>query len=321
MSHAKTGPESGRALKPRVTTIIGPTGVGKTGVAIHVAARLGGEIISADSRQIYRGMDIGTAKPTAAERDAARHHLIDIVEPDERYDAARFALDAESVARGLFNDEVVPIVVGGTGFYIESLFEGLFEGVGRNDEVRSRLEARAAEEGTASLHEELTVIDPDSAQKLHPNDTARVVRALEVYQATGETLTSWQRRERREPSYSPDYFGLTMARADLYARVEARVDRMLEDGLLGEIEALVASGRLAPGMPGASAVGYRELLPVVTGESDELEAAVELMKRNTRRYVKRQLTWFSSTPGVEWIDLSETGEGRAADRIAASTAD
>ncbi|MBD3349795.1 MAG: tRNA (adenosine(37)-N6)-dimethylallyltransferase MiaA [Candidatus Eisenbacteria bacterium] len=297
-------------------TIVGPTGIGKTSVGVSVASRIGGEIISADSRQIYRGMDVGTAKPTPEEREAAAHHLVDIVDPWETYDAVRFASDAEDVAWKLLASGVEPIVVGGTGFYIRSLFEGLFEGPGRNEEVRDRLEERLASEGSSALHEELRRIDPGAAGRLHPNDGARVVRALEVYISTGETLSSWQTRRPRKPAFAPRYFGLTMPRDQLYARIEQRVDRMIEEGLLDEIRELLRSGRLSAEMPGATAVGYRELLPVAAGGTSDLEAAVELVKRNTRRYAKRQMTWFSSVPDVTWIDLAETGPDEAAARIA-----
>jgi len=298
--------------------VVGPTGVGKTAVGIHVARSLHGEIISVDSRQIYRGMDVGTAKPTHEERRLARHHMIDVVEPSETYDAARFAADAESVAEDLLARGVEPVVVGGTGFYLESLFEGLFEGPGRHDAVRAELEDRLAREGAPALHAELSAVDPASAGRLHPNDSARIVRALEVYTSTGEALSSWQAKGKREPAYLPTYWGLTMPRELLYERIERRVDRMMEAGLLDEVRSLLESGRLAAGMPGASAAGYRELIPVASGKGDDIQGAVETIKRNTRRYAKRQLTWFSRTPGVTWIDISETGVEGAAGRILTS---
>jgi tRNA dimethylallyltransferase len=308
----------GHDSRRRILTIVGPTAAGKTAVAILVARELGGEIVSADSRQIYRGMDVGTAKPTAAERSAVRHHLIDIVDPADVYDAARFAEDAEAAIGRLLDAGVEPIIVGGTGFYVSTLFEGLFEGPGRDERIRSELKARAAEEGGEGLHRELAAVDPASASRIHPNDTSRVVRALEVYRMTGAPLSEWHAGGARTPRYAASYFGLTMPREELYARIEARVDAMLEAGLPDEVRSLVASGRLAPGMPGASAVGYRELLPAVVGEGGGPEAladAVSLVKRNTRRFAKRQATWFAGVGNVVPVDVAALGVRGAADAI------
>ncbi len=301
-----------------VTTIVGPTGVGKTAVGIAVARAVGGEIVSADSRQIYRGMDVGTAKPSAEERAAVRHHLVNVVEPSEVYDAARFASEAESVIGGLLASGVEPLVVGGTGFYIRSLFEGLFEGPGRDDSVRAELDESLSLRGVAALHEELREVDPETAERLHPNDSARIVRALEVYLSTGTPLSAWHDGPRREPAYAPRYFGLTMPRERIYEHIDRRVDHMMDAGLAEEVRDLVVSGRLAPGMPGASAVGYRELLPWATGGDQDLESAVGRIKLNTRRYAKRQLTWFNAIPDVVWLDLSQVGPDEAADTIAGS---
>jgi tRNA dimethylallyltransferase len=304
--------------QPSVVTVVGPTGVGKTSVGIRVARALGGEIVSADSRQIYRGMDVGTAKPTSEELAACRHHLIDIVEPSESYDAARYAADAEAVIVALKGTGTEPVVVGGTGFYIESLFRGLFDGPGRDDEVRRKLSVRLDTEGATALHAELRELDPETAGRLHPNDGARIVRALEVYVSTGTPLSVWHESARRPPSFPARYFGLTMRREDLYARIDARVDAMMRNGLLHEVRTLVESGRLTSGMPAASAVGYRELLALLAGRGDDLEGAVEDIKRNTRRYAKRQLTWFSSIENLTWLNLSEMSREEAAGRIVAT---
>jgi tRNA dimethylallyltransferase len=304
--------------RPEIPAIVGPTGVGKTSVGVAVALALGGEIVSADSRQVYRGMDVGTAKPTSEERALARHHLIDIVEPSEIYDAARFAADAESTIARLLGAGITPLVVGGTGFYLTSLFEGLFEGPGRNDEMRDALRRRLAEEGAPALHHELAEADPKTASRLHPNDGSRIIRALEVLRSSGMPLSEWHTGDRREPAYTARYFALTMRRKALYRRIDERVDRMMAAGLLDEERALLASGRLTPDSPAASAVGYRELLPVAIGESDDVESAVEAIKRNTRRYAKRQLTWFSSLPVVTWLDVGELGAEGAAEGIVAA---
>ncbi len=295
-----------------VLAIVGPTASGKTGVAVRVAQELGGEIISADSRQIYRRLDIGTAKPTIDEARLARHHLIDIIEPSEPYDATRFAIDAENAIASIISTGAEPILVGGTGFYVRSLFEGLFEGPGRNEPVREKLERRAREHGSESLHEELAGIDPGSASRIHPNDVLRIVRALEVYISTGSTLTSWQSGSGRRPAYAPVYFGLTMDRVRLYARIDRRVDAMIAAGLIDEVRRLFESGALLPGLPAANAVGYREILDVLAADGTDFTEAIELIKRNTRRYSKRQMTWFSSIEGVDWLDMGEIGEEEAA---------
>ena len=298
--------EDAGARAPRsVLTIIGPTAVGKTAVAVALARELGGEIVSADSRQVYRGMDVGTAKPTAEERAAARHHLIDIVEPSEIYDAARFASDAERVLSELTGAGVEPVIAGGTGFYLASLFEGLFEGPGRDDDLRRELRTKLQAEGAAKLHEELAGVDPESAQRLHVNDTARVIRALEVYLATGRPLSNWHGEPRRTPAFRPGYVGLSMPRDLIYERINRRVDAMMAAGLLEEVRELVSSGRLSSSMPAANAVGYRELLPVVE-EGADADKAVALIKRSTRRYAKRQVAWFSRLSGVKWIDPGRT---------------
>jgi len=286
-----------------------------------VARELGGEIVSADSRQIYRGMDIGTAKPTAAERAAVRHHLIDIVEPSESYDAARFAADAEAVIARLVEAGAEPIVVGGTGFYLASLFEGLFEGAGRDDRVRVELGDRLAREGPAALHRELTRVDPEAAGRIHPNDASRIVRALEVYRSTGRPLSEWQRDGVRKPTYRARYVGLTMDRERLYARIDRRVGAMVEAGLIDEVRRLVASGELRGGTQAGSAVGYRELMPLVRDgrriDPAQLAAAAERIRVSTRRYAKRQVTWFSQLPDVAWIDVGGLDTDQAAREVLA----
>jgi tRNA dimethylallyltransferase len=313
---AETGPR-----RAPVLTIMGPTAVGKTAVALLVAARAGAEIVSADSRQIYRGMDVGTAKPTPEERSRVRHHLIDIVEPSERYDAARFAADAERVISGLLAASVAPLVVGGTGFYLESLYEGLFEGPERDDAVRGELELRLAAEGPEALHEALGRVDPGAAARIHPRDASRIVRALEVFRATGTPMSKWLEGPRRTPSYRPLYVGITMPRRALHERIGLRVEHMFRSGLTKEVKALRAGGRLLPGMPAASAVGYRELLELDDAalgspEGEAVARAAERIATSTRRYAKRQLTWFRSLPGVRWLDVQELGvEGVAEETL------
>ena len=312
-------PEAGEPRPRAVLTIVGPTAVGKTGVALIVARALGAEIVSADSRQIYRGMDIGTAKPTREEQAQVRHHLIDIVDPCERYDAARFAADAEAVIARLFAAGVKPIVVGGTGFYLASLYEGLFEGPERDESVRSDLERRLAADGPAALHAELARVDPAAAERIHPRDPSRIIRALELYRATGRTLSEWHAGSRRTPAYVPRYVGLAMPRRTLRERIGLRVDRMMAEGLPREVASLRADRRLLPGMPAASAVGYREILEL--GDAPDaagLAGAAERIKTSTRRYAKRQLTWFRARPDVRWIDVAAGGVEGAAREILSS---
>jgi len=298
-----------------VLTVVGPTAVGKTGVAIAVARTLGGEIVSADSRQVYRGMDIGTAKPTREEQAQVRHHLIDIVEPCERYDAARFAADAEAAISRLLREGVTPIVVGGTGFYLASLFEGLFEAPPRDESVRAELERRLADVGPEALHEELERADPGAAARIHRRDGGRVVRALELFRTTARTLSEWHAGPRRVPAYEPLYVVLTMARLPLRERIGRRVDAMMRAGFPREVASLRAAGRLLPGMPAASAVGYRELLELGERGGDALAEAVERIKTSTRRYAKRQLTWFRSLPTARWLDAGELGAEATAAEI------
>jgi tRNA dimethylallyltransferase len=305
-----------------ILTIVGPTAVGKTAVAIAVAKRLGGAIVSADSRQIFRGMDIGTAKPTAAERAQVPHHMIDIVDPTDDYDASRYATDAERVIARLIEDRTEPIVVGGTGFYLASLFEGLFEGVGRDDDARGALQARLDREGPVALHAELAEIDPEAAERIHPNDASRIVRALEVFRSTGRPLSEWHQGQARTPEYRARYVALTMDRGALVVRIERRVDAMMDAGLLDEVRGLVDAGLLREGTQAASAVGYRELLPLVSeaasADPEGLAQAVERIKTSTRRYAKRQVTWFSQLPGITWIDVGDLDRDGAAREVLAA---
>jgi tRNA dimethylallyltransferase len=304
--------------RQEVLTVVGPTAVGKTAVAMTLARSMGAEIVSADSRQVYRGMDVGTAKPTSQERKLVRHHLIDIVDPFEDYDAARFAVDAEKAIADITARGLAPLVVGGTGFYVASLFEGLFEGPGRDPEVRANLAERAATEGVAVLHGELADVDPASAERIHCNDASRIVRALEVYATTGTPLSEWHAGPGRTPAFTARYVGLTLPRERLRTRIDRRVDAMVAGGLLDEVERLVSTGALSSAMPAANAVGYREVLPIVEGGEGNIGEAVELIKRNTRRYPKRQMTWFQAIEGIEWFDLDGLTPDEAARAVLAS---
>ncbi len=301
----------------RIITIVGPTASGKTAVALDVAAAVGGEVVSADSRQLYRHMDIGTAKPTAEERSRSKHHLIDILEPEERYDASRYADDAEDVIAMLIKRGVEPLVVGGTGLYVRSLFEGLFKGHGRDDEIRQSLENRVADVGAPALHVELVEVDPTTAERIHENDSTRIVRALEVFMLTGIPLSEWQRGPSRQPRYRPAYYALTLDREVLHERISTRVDRMMETGLVEEIRDLLASRRLRPGFAAADAVGYREIIEALAdgGDPELLSTAAEDIKTNTRRYARRQMTWFRSLDDVMWLDVGVLGVAATSEAI------
>jgi len=282
---------------------VGPTGVGKTEVGIYLAEHLQGEIVNFDSVQVYRYLDIGTAKPTPEERKRAAHHLVDFLEPDEEFNAARFVSMADQVIADLWKRGKQPILVGGTGLYLKALLHGLFE-VGDVSEIRERLRARLKNQGLAILYEELKRLDPETAAKLPPTDRVRITRALEVYYATGKPFSVLAREhafaERRYPCLK---IGLSMSREELYRRLDVRVDRMLATGLLDEVKRLLEMG-FSPQLKPLRAIGYRHLIAYLKGEIT-FEEAVRQMKRDTRHYAKRQLTWFRADPEVIWFRPEE----------------
>jgi tRNA dimethylallyltransferase len=289
-----------------VLAILGPTGVGKTRAAVALAERLPIEVISVDSRQVYRRMDIGTAKPTPAERAAVPHHLLDLVEPDQVYDAARFARDAARAIEAVRARGRWPVLVGGTGLYYRALVRGLRPRPSADPGLRAALRAEAAAGGPAALHDRLRQLDPAAAARLHPRDEVRIVRALEVTLLTGRPEggdRGWAAAAERLPVIA---FGLTAPRALLYAALDRRVDRMLAAGLLEEVRDLLAAG-FDPDLPAMQGMGYRHLVPVVrTGAG--LQAAVAAIKRDTRRYAKRQWTWFAREPGLTWVEAAPGAE-------------
>lgn len=294
------------AGKPKLIVVCGPTAAGKTAVGIELAAELGGEIISADSMQVYRYMDIGTAKPTSAERAAAAHHLIDVVDPDEPFDAARYAALAREAAAALHRRGRVPLVVGGTGLYIKSLLHGLFRSDGGNPAVRLRLAAEARAEGIPKLHARLAACDPETASRLHPNDTARVVRALEVFEVTGRPISAFHREHRfAEDTFDALWIGLDMERERLNERIDRRVDAMLAAGFEDEVRGLLDRG-YGPELQSMQSIGYHHLAALLSGRIDRPEA-VRTLKRDTRRFAKRQLTWFRAAPGIVWLSPHRTG--------------
>lgn len=283
--------------------LVGPTGAGKTAVGIELAPRIGAEIVSADSRQIYRYMDIGTAKPTSEERARVRHHLVDIVDPDVRFSAGEYGRRARETIHELAVRGVPVLVVGGAGLYIKALIEGFFEAPEIPREFRRRLADGYRKRSSAALHQRLKEIDPASARRIHENDRQRIERALEVHDATGETLTSWFARQVQPRFRKTHLIGLRRDRAALYARIDARVEQMIESGFEEEVHGLMDRG-YGVGTQALSTYGYAEMLRCILGELDP-EDAVSTIQQRSRQYAKRQLTWFRQTEGIDWITVDD----------------
>jgi tRNA dimethylallyltransferase len=300
-------------MKPPLLVIAGPTGVGKTATAVALGARVPLEVVSADSRQVYRFMDAATGKPTPAERAAVRHHLVDVVDPDDRYQAARFRRDAATAIADIHRRGRLPVVVGGTGLYIRALLRGLDPAPPADPAFRHELAAVAAREGRGALHARLAATAPAVAHRLHPNDQVRVMRALERLRDPASPLDEVRWREAGD-DYDVLYVGLTMARASLIPRLEARAAAMARAGLVEEVGALLRRG-YDPALSALQGIGYREFVRVVRGELDAA-AAVRLMQRETVRYARRQGTWFAREPDIEWFDVTvDNDAARTAARI------
>jgi tRNA dimethylallyltransferase len=305
-------------VKVPLVVIAGPTGVGKTAVAAALARRVSIEVVGADSRQVYRGMDVATGKPSAEIRRAVVHHLVDVVDPDDQYQAARFRAEAAAAIEAIRERGRLPVVVGGTGLYVRALLRGLDPAPPADPAFRQELASIAAAEGRVALHARLSLAAPAVARRLHPNDHVRVVRALELARAGAGTLAQERWRAPVE-SYDVTYFGLTMSRDALARRLVTRAAAFVDAGLRDEVEQLLARG-YDPALPSLSSIGYREFVRVVRGELDPAEA-LRLMQRDTVRYAKRQWTWFAREPGIEWIDVDEAGGADGtAERIAAPLA-
>ncbi len=298
-------------MENRLICVCGPTASGKTGLAIGLAKRFGGEIISADSMQIYRKMDIGTAKPGENERKEVPHHLIDVCEPWESFSVARYVELADKAAQEILSRRRLPIVVGGTMLYMDALIEcGEFSGGDTDPGTREKYRRMAEEFGNDAVHEELRKVDPESAGRLHPNNLKRVIRALEVYEATSMTINEFNRLHKRpEPKYKAVKLGICpRSREMLYERIEARVDQMLEEGLIDETKSLIESGCLTG--TAAQAIGYKELAGYIRGEAS-LEECVSILKQRTRNYAKRQLTWLKRDESVHWFYYAKEDEPQA----------
>lgn len=290
------------AEKKPLAVIAGPTAAGKTDLAILVAKRLDGEIVTADSMQVYRGLDIGTAKPSLAEQAGVPHHLIDVVDPGEPFNVAQYQALADAAIAQIHARGRLPILAGGTGLYIRSVIEDLlFPDRGPDHALRAELTSFVAEKGPEALHKRLAEVDPATAARLHPNDVRRVIRALEVYHSTGKPLSAHHRSEPPTERYRLAMVAVTRPREILYARIDARVLAQIETGLLDETRSLLASGYDERWIA-AQALAYKELIPYLKGEAT-LPACIERLQRNTRRYAKRQLSWFRQDTRFTWFDL------------------
>lgn len=289
-------------MKRIVLCIVGPTASGKTTLALLVTKSLHGEIISADSRQVYKYLDIGTAKPTKEQRRLVKHFFVDESEPDEDFNAGEFGRRGREIINEVFQRKKVAIVVGGSGLYVQSLIDGFFHGPSADSGVRQQLYKRVHEEGAAALLNELRKVDPVSAAKMFPSNTRRIVRALEVYELTGTPLSNLQ-QEKIQIDFTPLLVGLQWDRRLLYERINRRVDEMLEKGLLDEVRRLRELG-YSETTNALQTVGYQEAFAYLRGEFD-YEAMVELMKRNTRRFAKRQLTWFRRDTRIHWFPIED----------------
>jgi tRNA dimethylallyltransferase len=286
---------------PRVGFVVGPTAVGKTPFAIGLAERLGAEIVNADSRQLYRGMDLGTAKPTVEERTRVTHHLLDVADPDHPLDVVQFQAMAEAAITNIIARGKRALVVGGSGLYLRVLRGGIFEGPPASKKLRAKLEAIAADKGVANLHERLRQIDAESADRISTGDLRRIVRAIEVYELTGTPISAFHRRHHfGSGAYETLTIGLTLPRERLYAAINRRVDAMVSAGLVEEVRGLLAKGYQVDAPP-LQAIGYKEIAAYLRGEI-ELPDAIEMAKRQTRRLAKRQLTWFRGERAVVWVD-------------------
>ncbi len=290
----------------QVIVIMGPTCSGKTAIGIKLAKKLNGEIISADSRQIYKYLDIGTAKPTEEERAIVKHHLIDFLEPNKDYNVSLFEQDSLKIIDELFRLNKIPIIVGGSGLYIKAVTEGIFEGAETDEKLRELLKKRMNELGADALLNELKIIDPESALKMLPSNHKRIIRALEVFYLTGNTISNLQKEYKRNDEIKFIQFMLNYKRDMLYNRIEKRVDKMIESGLVDEVKKVLSLG-FDRSLNALNTVGYKEIFDYLDGNIN-IEKAIELIKRNTRRYAKRQFTWFNAQKDLIKIDIDDKTE-------------
>lgn len=289
-------------MKKTVIAIVGPTAVGKTKLSIEIAKRFNGEIISGDSMQVYRGLDIGTAKISEEEMQGIPHYMIDMKDPEEDFSAADFQFYVQTFIDEISSHKKVPVIVGGSGLYIQAaLYDYNFSKQKRNDAVTNRLENEMEIKGIMPLYNRLKEIDPEQANKIHPNNHRRVIRALEIYEMTGLTMTEYQQEQKLESPYKLILIGLEMDRELLYNRINHRIDTMIENGLVAEVNYLYNQGFASS--PSMKAIGYKEFLPYIK-EEQSLDRSIELLKRNSRRYAKRQYTWFKNKMDIRWYTIT-----------------
>jgi tRNA dimethylallyltransferase len=290
-------------MKEKLLVIVGPTAVGKTALSIELAKDFSGEVISGDSMQVYRGMDIGTAKISQQEMEGIPHYLIDTHDPDEPFSVAQFQREVEKLITDINQRGKLPMIVGGTGLYIQSvIYQYHFSEAGQNLDLRNELDEFAAERGNIALHDRLRQIDPVTADRLHPNDVKRVMRAIEIFHLTGTTMAEYQKRAKQSP-YQLCLIGLTMEREKLYEGINHRVEIMLAQGLVDEVKRLLNMG-FSRKLVSMQAIGYKEMIEYIEGRLS-YEEAVELLKKNSRNFAKRQLTWFRSMPDLHWFDVTD----------------
>ena len=289
-------------MKKTVVAIVGPTAVGKTQLSIDLAKRFNGEVINGDSMQVYKGMDIGTAKITPDEMQGIPHHLIDIKEPIEDYTAADFKGHVHNLIEEITNNGRLPVIVGGSGLYIQAaLFDYNFPEIKRNEERTDELTKQVREEGIDSIYRRLIEVDPEQADKIHPNNHRRVIRALEIYETTGRSKSDWEREQTSESPFNIIFIGLEMERERLYSEINRRVDVMLQDGLLEEVTHLYKQG--LENTQAMKAIGYKEFIPYLEGR-EELTDSIDKLKQNSRRYAKRQYTWFRNKLDITWYSVT-----------------
>jgi len=293
-------------LERKVVVIVGPTGSGKTGLSLILARLFNSEIISADSRQFYKGLDIGTAKPSIAQLSYVKHYFIDNLNINEEYNVSRFEKEARQVIDKILSIGKIPIVVGGSGLYIKALIDGIFDTVDTDSEYRENLMQLRNTKGNEWLLEELKKVDPVTASKVLPQNWKRIIRALEVFKLTGKPIWEIQKEYERKRKYEFLQFGLNWPREKLYTMIEKRIDKMLEDGLINEVKDIL-NQKYSKNLNSLNTVGYKEIISYLNHEIS-LEEAVRLIKRNSRRYAKRQLTWFRKDERIVWFDLDSANQ-------------
>lgn len=299
--------------RPKLVVLAGPTSVGKTALSLPLADQFGAHIINADSMQVYRYLNIGTAKPSAEEQQRAVHHLIDIVDPDQPFDAAKYLDLARPLIEDLDRQGIPMVVVGGTGFYLRSLLKGLFPGPGQDPEIRERLNQERDQTGSPAMHQRLAKVDPVTAERLHPNDSVRIIRALEVFEMTGRPISEFQQDHGlAERPYEVLFYGLTLDRDELYQRIDQRTRIMFNSGLVDEVKSILALG-YSPDLKPLQAIGYREVADHLQGRLT-LEQAIYETAKKTRQYAKRQYTWFRHQADLIWVSPSDL------DRVQTETA-